>query len=347
MKTSNKIFPAEWHPQSGVMLTWPHPHSDWQPWLEQVEPVFSDIGFHVSQRQLLLVSCWDAQHQEHVERLLSERGAAMNNVRYYLVPSNDTWARDHGPITIINNDRPELIDFTFNGWGGKYESALDNAISRTLNTHRAFGDTPLTSVDLVLEGGSIESDGRGTLLTTENCLLTPTRNPALNKAQIESLLCETLGVERILWLSNGHLEGDDTDSHVDTLARLCNEDTIAYVSCDDPTDVHYTPLKAMEQELQQLRTAAGNAYNLVALPLPKPVINADGARLPATHANFLIINDAVLVPTYGDPNDAVALERLGQCFSDREIIAVDCRSLIMQYGSLHCVTMQLPQGVLV
>lgn len=338
-------LPAEWAPQSGVMLTWPHAHSDWQPLLKRVEPVFCNIAYHVARHERVLIVCWDARHQAHVRAQLDERGVDPGRVAYHLVPSNDSWARDHGPITVFKQGRPVLMDFRFNGWGNKYEAKLDNAISRQLRSLNAFGDTAIESVDLVLEGGAIDSDGQGSLLTTARCLLSPQRNPSLDKPQIEAQLKTLLGLERILWLQHGYLAGDDTDSHIDTLARFCSADTIAYVSCEDPEDEHYDSLQGLAQELAALRQANGDAYTLVALPLPRAIHNEDGIRLPATYANFLIINDAVLVPTYGDAQDAPALQRLGQCFPERQIIAIDCRALIQQYGSLHCVTMQIPEGV--
>lgn len=346
MPTHTPVLPAEWAQQSAVMLTWPHMHSDWLPWLPIVTPVFVDIAYHISQKQLVLISCWDERHQAEIQMQLSERGVALTQVRFYQVNSNDTWARDHGPITVLQNGQPKLLDFVFNGWGKKFEAELDTQISGKLAALGAFGTLAVQTVDLVLEGGSIESDGQGTLLSTQQCLLTPTRNPQLDLAALEHTLSELLGVDRFLWLTEGHLAGDDTDSHIDTLARLCDTDTIAYVSCEDESDEHYAPLKAMEAELQSFRTRDGAPYKLVALPIPAPIIDEDGVRLPATHANFLIINGAVLVPTYNDPTDAIALARLQQCFPEREIIAIDCRPLIYQYGSLHCVTMQLPAGVI-
>jgi agmatine deiminase len=340
-----KLLPAEWAPQSGVMLTWPHAHSDWQPFLQEVEPVFTEIAWHISRHEQVLISCWDETHQQHIRRQLDERGVDPGRVCFHIVPSNDSWARDHGPITMMQQQQPQLLDFVFNGWGNKYEAKLDNAITRQLCRQNAFGDTPIESVNLVLEGGSIESDGKGTLLTTSRCLLSPQRNPALDRPQLEQKLGELLGAERILWLEHGHLAGDDTDSHIDTLARFCAADTICHVSCDDRQDEHYTALQAMAEELAAFRQPSGEPYQLVPLPLPAPIHNEDGIRLPATYANFLIINDAVLVPVYSDQNDALALQRLGECFPQREIIAINCTPLIEQYGSLHCVTMQIPAGV--
>ncbi len=339
-------LPAEWAPQSGIMLTWPHEHSDWQPWLNQVEPVFSDITYHTAARQRVLISCYDPAHLKRVEACLLARKVNLANVDLRIVESNDTWARDHGPITIQQGDTLKLLDFSFNGWGNKYDSSLDNLISKTLHQQHAFANIPLETIDLVLEGGSIESDGLGTLLTTSQCLLTPSRNPNLTAAQVERKLAETLGIEHFLWLHHGYLAGDDTDSHIDTLARLCDPSTICYVQCTDENDEHFVELQAMEQELKQFKTAQGHTYRLVALPMVSAKYSDDGDRLPATYANFLIINGAVLAPTYQDPADKLALDRLSQCFPNHQIIAIDCLPLINQYGSLHCVTMQLPQGVL-
>ena len=328
------------------MLTWPHAHGDWAPRLSQVEPVFVDIARQVSRREQALIVCYDDAHRARVRELLAGAGIEANRLQLRIAPSNDTWARDHGPITIVCRDEPTLLDFGFNGWGGKYPSDLDNAITRRLFRDGAFGATPLETVDLVLEGGSIEVDGSGTLLTTARCLLAPTRNPKLTQDGLEARLKELLGLDRILWLQHGHLTGDDTDSHIDTLARFCDARTIAYVACDDPNDEHHAELKAMEEELRALRAADGGPYRLVPLPWPRARYDDDGRRLPATYANFLIINGAVLVPTYDDPADGPALARLRECFPGREIIGVDCLPLIYQYGSLHCVTMQLPEGVL-
>jgi len=347
MNPQNTIqLPAEWTRQSAVMLTWPHVHSDWRPFLEDVEPVFCDIAYHSSLHERVLISCWDDSHRGHISSLLGERGTNLSQIRFYKIKSNDSWARDHGPITIFKQQKPVLLDFSFNGWGSKYEAKLDNAISRQLCSQGAFANTEFESVDLILEGGSIESDGLGTLLTTSRCLLSPQRNPSLGRSQLEQQLSHLLGINRFLWLEHGHLAGDDTDSHIDTLARFCSADTICYISCDDPADEHFDALQNMAAELTAFRQANGKPYKLVALPMTHPIHNEDGVRLPSTYTNFLIINNAVLVPTYEDEHDNIALQRLAVCFPGREIIAINCKPLIEQYGSLHCVTMQLPAGVL-
>lgn len=338
-------LPPEWTPQSGVLLTWPHAGSDWAPILDQVEPVFIAIATAIARFEPVLIACHDESVRSHVAQQLCAAGVPDTRVRLHVAPANDTWARDHGPITVLCRREPTLLDFDFNGWGGKFACDLDNLITRRLHAQGAFGDAPLETVPLVLEGGSIEVDGQGTLLTTARCLLAPTRNPGLSRAQIEERLAEFLGITRFLWLQHGYLAGDDTDSHIDTLARLCDANTIAYVACDDPTDEHFTDLKAMEEELRAFRTVHGTPYRLVALPWPSAKFDAAGERLPATYANFLILNDAVLVPTYRDPADAVALARLRDCFPDRAVIGIDCLPLIDQHGSLHCVSMQIPAEV--
>jgi agmatine deiminase len=266
-----------------------------------------------------------------------------DNIRYAIAPTNDTWARDHGGIGVLDGDKPLLLDFVFNGWGLKFAADKDNLITSVLAQQDVF-KAPKVHGGLVLEGGALESDGQGTLLTTTECLLSPNRNPHLSQLQIEQELKRLLGLDRILWLNHGFLEGDDTDSHIDTLARFCTPDTIAYVKCSDPEDVHYGALQAMEIELKGLVKKDGSPYTLVPLPWPDACFASDGHRLPATYANFLIINEAVLVPTYRVSQDAEALSVLQTVFPDRKIIGIDCRPLIEQHGSLHCVTMQYPLG---
>ena len=340
------ILPPEWEPQSGVILTWPHAHGDWQDVLPEVEPVYAQLAQHIASREKVLINCWDVAHAERVNSILKSAGAYLANVMLHILPTNDTWTRDYGPITVLREGQPVLLDFIFNGWGNKFPASLDNQATGRIHQNGVFGSTPLHPVNLVLEGGSIEVDGHGSLLTTAQCLLTPTRNPQLSREQIEATLCELLGVQRILWLEHGHLLGDDTDSHIDTLARFCDPHTLVYVACDDRADEHYDDLKRMEAELQALRDHCDEPYRLVPLPWPRAKYDIDGRRLAASYANFLIINGAVLAPTYDDPADAEALARLQDCFPDREIIGIPCLPLIRQNGSLHCVTMQLPTGVL-
>lgn len=238
------------------------------------------------------------------------------------------------------------MDFGFNGWGLKFPANFDNLISKRLKQQGVLLPN-LNTIGLVMEGGSLESDGLGTILTTSECLLSPNRNPQLDRSEIEQALSSLVGAKRVLWLNNGWLAGDDTDSHVDTLARICPDNTIVYQACDHPLDEHYEPLKLMEVELKAFTAPDGSPYRLFPLPLPKARFDEQAHRLPATYANFLVINGAVLVPTYCDPeNDSKALDSIGKAFPGREIVAIDCLPLLEQHGSLHCVTMQLPQGVL-
>ncbi len=342
----SRILPAEWAPQSGVILTWPHAQSDWAANLEAVEQVYLELAQAICSRELLLVVCNDFDHQQHVQQRLNAASIAPSRIQFARQASNDSWARDHGPITILENGQPYLLDFQFNGWGGKYPHDLDNRITAGLHAAGLFGATPLETLELVLEGGSIDSDGEGTLLTTRACLGHPDRNPQHSITEIEQQLKEILGIEHVLWLEHGRLAGDDTDSHIDMLARFCDLQTIAHSACTDPSDEHFVELSAMQHELAAMRRPDGQAYHLVALPIPRAIYNKQGERLPASYANFLIINDAVLVPQYGDAVDALALDRLTACFPEREVMGINCRAVIEQFGSLHCLTMQLPEGLL-
>ncbi len=330
------------------MLTWPHPGTDWARMMTDTERVFLDIAKAVLRFEHLLISCEYVARLQKLGQELNQY-AEDNNLPGRVVtvpaPANDTWARDHGPITVTGDDGTVLLDFSFNAWGGKFPWEKDNALNRHLANAGVFGTTPMQAVDLVLEGGSIESDGQGTILATSECLLTPTRNPDLDRSDIEQRLSGLLGASRILWLNHGYLAGDDTDSHIDTLARFCAADHICYVACPDVADEHYSALAAMEEELQEFRQQDGTPYKLTALPWPDAIYDEDGERLPATYANFLIINDAVLLPVYDVPQDPDAIRIMGEIFPDREIIAINCRPLIHQHGSLHCVTMQIPAGV--
>ncbi|MGL4851560.1 MAG: agmatine deiminase family protein [Phocaeicola sp.] len=341
----NKPFlPAEWHKQSLVQLTWPHANSDWAYMLEEVNQCFVQLASAILARQKLLIV---TPEPAVVTQMLKEAGANLANLSIEELNSNDTWARDHAFITLLQEDgTPLLMDFCFNGWGLKFASNYDNQINRQLYAKGVLKGTYGNYNDFVLEGGSIESDGEGTLLTTAHCLMAPNRNEKMDQTQIESYLKEVFHVEHILALHHGYLAGDDTDSHVDTLARLCPNNTITYVQCKDREDEHYEELKAMEEELLAFRTAAGEPYRLLPLPMAAAAFDEEGERLPATYANFLIMNEAVLCPTYQQPElDTQAMQVLAEAFPGREIVGVDCVALIQQHGSLHCVTMQYPEGV--
>jgi agmatine/peptidylarginine deiminase len=337
----------EWAEQSAVFLAWPYDEGDFTPWLPAVEKTYFHIAVEVARRERLIVACRSEDHRQSIERGLIERGADIGQIRFVVMPYNDVWVRDTAPLSVQTEAGPRMLDFRFNGWGGKYEHADDAAIARRLHESGALGITTLKAVDFVLEGGSVETDGAGSVMTTTRCLLNPNRNPDCSKDQIEAQLEARLGADQILWLEHGHAEGDDTDAHIDTLARFCSPDTIAYTACDQPDDPLYPEFTRMAAQLATFRNASGQPYRLVPLPIPAPIRSEEGDRLPATYANFLIINEAVLVPIYNDPADRVALERLATCFPDHEIIAIDCLPLIRQYGSLHCMTMQFPSSICV
>ncbi len=315
-------LPAEWEPQSGIQLTWPHGNTDWAPMLRTIEKTYKEMSREIQKREPLLIVG---------------------------PPSNDTWARDHGFITLVADHPalpPLLLDFKFNGWGEKFAHRLDNALNRRLFDEGRFRGTYVDHLDFVLEGGSIESDGRGTIFTTSCCLLAPHRNQPLTKEQIEERLKEYLCAERIVWIDHGQLTGDDTDGHIDTLVRICPNDTIMYVGCENTNDEQYEELRLMKEQLLTLRTLEGHPYRLVELPMPRPIFDRDRERLPATYANFLIMNHAVLCPTYRQAdNDQRALQLIGEVFPDREVVGIDCTPVIQQHGSLHCCTMQFPNDV--
>jgi len=331
-------LPAEWAEQQFVQLTWPHAETDWAYMLDEVNACFVNIAREIIKHENLLIVCTDT---DEVEQLLGD--ADLSRITFAEMATNDTWARDHGGITVLKDGKPVIYDFTFNGWGLKFAANHDNMITRRLYSAGIFGEARHRNCfDFVLEGGSIESDGEGTLLTTAECLLSDNRNN-LSEEDIEVRLKEYFGLKKVLWLNHGYLAGDDTDSHVDTLARLCDKSTIAYVKCDDPEDEHYVELKKMKKELRQFQNSEGRYYRLIPLPMADAIYE-DDERLPATYANFLIINGAVLMPTYNSPKDEIAKEQLQRAFPDREIVGINCLALIKQHGSLHCVTMQYPSS---
>ena len=316
---------AEWEPQSMVQLTWPHKDTDWAPILPEITSVYEEMAREIAKRESLLIV---APEGFPIPKAF--------NVQRSTFTSNDTWARDHGFISVEDNGNLILLDFCFNGWGEKFEAAFDNAINRHLYDQELVRGTYENHLDFVLEGGSIESDGKGTVFTTTCCLMAPHRNQPLTQAQIEDRLKQYLGAERIVWINHGSLIGDDTDGHIDTLVRICPDDTLLYIGAD----ADHPDLLAMEGELRTLRTFDGRPYRLLRLPLPRPIYDG-GDRLPATYANYLVINGAVLVPTYAQPDlDAEALRTIALAYPDRDIVPIDCCPVIRQHGSLHCCTMQ-------
>lgn len=332
----------EWAAQQAVLLAWPHESTDWAPWLDAIQRDYVELTVAISHEVQPLILCQDAAHRTLIQRQLG--GRCQHAPQFVIAPYNDTWCRDYGPVTIAACGQPRLLDFQFKGWGDKYDAGLDNDINqRLVSQWRA----PLTTINYQLEGGSIETDGCGTLLTTVHCLLDSKRNADFSKEQVERFVLDALGLERVLWISEGALLGDDTDSHIDNLVRFCREDTIAYITCTRREDVHYESLRRMEEQVRQLRRPDGSPYQLHAIDLPDPQFDEEGKRLPGSYVNFLIVNGSVLMPVFGCAQDAQALNTLQQCFPDRKIVPVPGANLIRQYGGPHCATMQLPVGTLV
>ncbi len=336
----------EWSAQDAIMLTWPHTYSDWTDNLNNIEEEMLKFAKTISLHEKLLVVCFDIKHKEYLAQKFTLVNIDLNQVIFAIVPSNDRWARDHGPLSVLDDkDQIKLLDFQFNGWGQKYKYQLDNAINATLKEKGIFSANRFQTINVILEGGSIEVNAKHELLTTSNCLLSKKRNN-FTKEQFEKIFTEYFGVQKTMWLDYGYLAGDDTDSHIDTLARFISDNQICYVKCDDPTDQHFVELQKMEQQLQSFTNIEGQKYQLIPLPWPKAQFNTAGQRLPLTYANFLIINDAVLVPNYADPADKIAEHILKDVFPDRTIIGIASQHIIREFGSLHCLTMQLPKGVL-
>jgi agmatine/peptidylarginine deiminase len=302
--------------------------------LSEITKTYEEMAREIAKRETLFI-------------VAPEPVRSIINCQLSIVNSNDTWARDHGFITLVDDEgSAKLLDYCFNGWGEKFESELDNAINRRIYDEGKVKGEYVDCLNFVLEGGSIESDGEGTIFTTSGCLLAPHRNQPMTQAEIEARLKHDLCAERVLWIDYGNLTGDDTDGHIDTLVRIAPNYTLLYIGCDDEADEQYTELKKMEDQLKTFRTLDGEPYKLVKLPMPRAIYDEDGLRLPATYANFLIINGAVLVPTYNQPDlDAEAMRLIGEAFPGRNVVGIDCRSIIKQHGSLHCCTMQYPENV--
>ncbi len=342
----NMYFPAEWEPQRLIQLTWPHAATDWKDYLNDITETFIALAQVITRHEGLLIVTPDVEDTRS-KLAMSLTPEEMSQVTFFECPTNDTWARDHAALTLIDREKatttPLLLDFRFNGWGEKFPAQLDNAITRHLAEGGLF-QVPLEDhEDFVLEGGSVESDGKGTVFTTAQCLLAPHRNQPLTIEEIEEQLKLRLRADRIVWLHHGNLVGDDTDGHIDTIVRCAPDDTLLYVCCEDESDEQFADFQMLQEELRMLRTPKGEPYRLLPLPMPDAIYE-EGDRLPATYANFVILNGAVIVPTYAQSdNDAKALSIIQQAFPDHVIIGLDARTVIRQHGSLHCLTMQFPK----
>jgi agmatine deiminase len=337
-------MPAEWEPHAATWLTWPRPHGISFPGkYDTVPPVYANLIRELSEVEEVNINVWDNEMEHWVRELLTKLGTPLNNVRFHHFPAYEPWCRDHGPIFVVrqeNNQRERaVVDWGYNAWGGKYPPFdLDDAVPQHV---AALRDLLLFSPGIVMEGGSIEVNGRGTLLTTEACLLNPNRNPHLKRLEIEKFLRDYLGVTNILWLGDG-IVGDDTDGHIDDLSRFVNATTIVTAVEADRSDENYGVLQENLKRLRTLRDQNGKRFRVIELPMPGTITH-DGQRLPASYANFYIANGKVLMPTYRHPNDAKAAEILQSEFPDRKVIGIDSTELIWGLGSFHCITQQEPK----
>ncbi|HVK53272.1 MAG TPA: agmatine deiminase family protein [Pseudoxanthomonas sp.] len=336
-------LPAEWESQSAILIAWPHADTDWAARLGEVEDTYVALVAAITRFQPVVICVADDDLQTYAEARLRSARVDMAKVRFVPAEYDDTWLRDTGPITLRDGGRYKLLDFRFTGWGGKYEASRDDRLVGELSGMNLFHNYFVQTIDFALEGGAIDTDGAGTLLTTWQCL--HERHPQASREELSQRLAGWLKQDRVLWLDHGYLEGDDTDAHVDTLARFAPDNAIVFQACDDPNDSHHAELTAMGEEIAALRTRDGQPYRLYPLPWAEPILD-EGRRLAASYANYLILNGAVLMPSYGDRSDNAAAAVLARAYPDREIVQVPCRSLIWQNGSLHCITMQLPQGLL-
>jgi len=331
-------MPAEWAPHASTWTAWPHDDGQWIGMLEPVRREFAALVAAIAGSEPVDLLVADEESGEDARRRLSFAG---QGVRFHLVPHQDVWLRDSGPIFVTRGDEVALTDWEFNGWGGKYPAALDNAIPTAVS--RLLGGIRPFLPGIVLEGGSIEVNGNGHALTTRQCLLAPSRNPRLTERAIETVLRDTLGIDAVLWLDEG-LEGDHTDGHIDTLTRFVSETTIVTSRADETADRNRAVLAANLERLRRARTSAGRPFRIVELPVPAARVEFEGERLPLTYANFYITNGSVIVPTYGVPEDAAAVDVLRPLFPTREIVPLPARALITGGGAFHCVTQQQPAG---
>jgi agmatine deiminase len=333
-------MPAEWEPHSATWISWPHNRETWPGRFEAVEPAMTAIVAALTSSEPVFINVLSLAHELHVQRVLEAAAIDLAQVRFFLFPTNDAWCRDHGAVFVIRDDEQPLaaVDCDYNAWGGKYPPwELDEQIATRMAD---WLGVPRFAGGLVLEGGSIDVNGAGALLTTEQCLLNPNRNPTLTRAEIEQRLRALFGVQQVIWLGDG-IAGDDTDGHVDDLTRFVAQRRVVTVVEEDPADENYQALADNLARLRKVRLADGQPLEIIQLPMPAP-IEWEGQRLPASHANFYIANRSVLVPVFDDPNDAIALKRLAACFPDRNIVPINCRDLVWGLGAIHCLTQQLP-----
>ncbi len=345
MSTNTRRFPAEWEKQQGILLCFPHNGKDWPGKYEAIQWAFVEFIKKIATFEPVFLIVADEKLKAKVIEMLEIAAVQMTNVSFLIYKTNRSWMRDSGPIVVKNGTKREALNFNFNGWAKYKNIQLDKLVPAAVGK---FLDIPVTQViykgkPVIVEGGAIDSNGKGTLLTSEECLMHPTiqvRNPNFTKADYEAVFKEYLGITNVIWLGNG-IEGDDTHGHIDDLCRFVNEDTIITIVETNPDDSNYNPLQDNLKRLQTAKLENGKSPKIVTLPMPKR-IDFDGVRLPASYANFLILNTCVLVPTFNDSNDRKALNIIADCFPEREIIGISAIDFIWGFGTLHCLSQQIP-----
>ena len=343
--TNNRRFPAEWEKQQGILLCFPHNGKDWPGKFEAIQWAFVEFIKKIATFEQVFLIVADENLKAKVIEILETATVHMANISFIIYKTNRSWMRDSGPIIVQNGTKREALNFNFNGWAKYKNIHLDKHVPAKVGK---FLNIPITQVvykgkPVIVEGGAIETNGKGTLITSEECLLHPdiqVRNPNFTKANYEAVFKEYLGITNVIWLGDG-IEGDDTHGHIDDLCRFVNENTIVTIVESDPKDSNYRPLQDNLKRLQNAKLETGKSPKILTLPMPKR-IDFDGLRLPASYANFLILNKCVLVPTFNDANDRVALNVLADCFHDREIIGISAIDIIWGFGTLHCLSQQIP-----
>ena len=341
-KSQGYVFPPEWAEHEATWLSWPHKEESWPDKLEEIYPYYSEFIKILSEDEFVRINVVDEEMRKMAQDCIMQAGANLENIEFYIHPTNDAWCRDHGPAFLVNPDNEEtpkvIVDWGYNAWGDKYPPYdLDDVIPTKIG---AEFDIPVFHPGIVMEGGSVEFNGKGTVLTSKSCLLNPNRNPHLNQEEIEQFLRDFYGVEQVLWVDDGII-GDDTDGHIDDTVRFVNENTVLTVVEDNPEDENYEILQHNLKQLQEMRLLDGTPLNIVELPMPDPVIWED-QRLPASYANFYIANKSVIVPTFRCDKDKIALDIIQKHFPDRKVVGIDSTEIIWGLGSFHCLSQQEP-----
>lgn len=342
MRTTNPdgfYFPAEWEPHRATWLSWPHNPDTWVGEIDSIFNGYLHFIKEISRNEQVCLNVSDLKMEQEARGMLSQRDVPLHNVEFYHHPTNDAWCRDHGPCFLLHTDgRKMIINWKYHAWGEKYPPyILDNSIPERIS--QALG-LEFMNPNLVLEGGSVEFNGAGTLLTTKSCLLNPNRNPSMSQQELEEMLLRFFGVKQVLWLEQG-IAGDDTDGHIDTICRFVNASSLVTVLEEDPLELNFEPLQDNYRALAKMKLWNGRHPEIITLPMPSPKFHKS-QRLPASYANFYICNGAVLVPTYRDPKDQEALAILRDLFKTRSVIGIDCLEIIKGLGGLHCLCMQEP-----